>query len=134
MLQPRCIYVQSFVVGNIVSEEDKELTILGRCGDIPLRLGDKFYMVFCYERGGIESIGQPKQVVKQYPIELEIKEIFSYDYFLDELGQGMTGRLKLSGNGLDKIEERDILSLFLHRDLTGETLKFSRLLSDLLTS
>jgi hypothetical protein len=89
-----------FIVKAIVEGDSNQFHVIGRCGDIPIRIGDRFDCVFCYQpRKYPEEAGRPpvRSMVKE--IDLSVVCIHAYQRSLPELGEGMTGSLVLEGVG-----------------------------------
>jgi len=88
-----------FIVVELVQGE--HFTVLGRCGGVPIHVGDVFEAVFRYkplrypDELGDESV---REVEK--PAAIRVVCIHAYERSLNTLGKGMTGSLTLEGDGL----------------------------------
>ncbi len=99
-----------FMVDAIEEIEPNQWRVVGRCGDIPIRIGDRFDRVFCYKpRQYPEESGCPpvREITKK--IGMSVLRIHAYQRSLPELGQGMTGLLVIEGEGADLIQPDWIL-------------------------
>ncbi len=92
-----------FIVAGLVQVE--HFTVMGRCGDEPIRVGDRFDAAYRYEpRKYPEEFGDEPVREEEKPVSLRVFCIHAYGRSLDALGEGMTGSLVLQGDGLDQIE------------------------------
>jgi hypothetical protein len=88
-----------FIVVGVVQGE--HFTVLGRCGGVPIHVGDVFEAVYRYkplrypDELGDESV---REVEK--PAAIRVVCIHAYEMSLEMLGEGMTGSLTLEGDGL----------------------------------
>ena len=93
-----------FIVDGWVPGNSGRFTIVGRCGDEPIRVGDVFDAVFRYkprrypDEMGLEPIREVERSAS-----LRVESISAYQESLDELGQGMTGSLVVTGDGMGQI-------------------------------
>jgi hypothetical protein len=93
-----------FIVDGWVSGTSGRFTILGRCGDEPIHVGDVFDAVFRYKpRRYPDELGLEPIRDVEHCASLRVESISAYQESLDELGQGMTGSLVVSGEGLGHI-------------------------------
>ncbi len=93
-----------FIVDGWVSGESGRFTIIGRCGDEPIRVGDVFDAVFRYKhRRYPDEMGQDPVREVELPASLRVESISAYQRSLDELGHGMTGSLVVSGEGMGRV-------------------------------
>jgi hypothetical protein len=91
--------MQFIVVGVVHGEQ---FTVLGRCGGIPIQVGDLFDAVYRYKRRrSPDELGdEPVREVEQ-PAAIRVVCIHAYERSLKMLGQGATGSLALEGDGLE---------------------------------
>ena len=98
-----------FSVTGFVAGISELLHVIGRCGDTPLNLGDEFEAVYDYSyraQPDGREIAEPLNII---PVRLKIVSIHAYQSELIDLGSGMTGRLSLSGTGIDLVRPRCVL-------------------------
>jgi hypothetical protein len=88
-----------FIVAGVV--EGQPTSVIGRCGDVPIHVGDVFDAVFRYKpRRRPDELGdEPVREVEE-PAALRVVGIHAYQTCLKTLGEGMTGSLTLEGDGL----------------------------------
>lgn len=84
------IPTSEFIVSGIVEGVSGLTHVIGRCGDSSLRVGDVF-----------ETLEDAAGV--NHAVRVEIIKVHAYGHDLNELGSGMTGRLSLSGAGVEQI-------------------------------
>jgi hypothetical protein len=88
-----------FVVAGIV--EDQHFSVLGRCGDVPIHVGDVFDAVFRYKRRRRpDELGDEPVREVEKPAAIRVVCIHAYQRSLQTMGRGMTGSLTLEGDGL----------------------------------
>jgi hypothetical protein len=93
-----------FIVDYLVSGESGRITVIGRCGDEPIQIGDVFDAVFRYKhRRYPDELGLEPVREVEWPASLRVESISAYEQSLDELGQGMTGSLVVSGEGMAQV-------------------------------
>jgi hypothetical protein len=90
-----------FIIDYIVTGASGRHTLIGRCGDSPVRVGDEFQVAYHYEN--FESAESASRRVEEQNVLVCINEIQAYGKTLDEMGQGMTGSLVVSGTGVEKL-------------------------------
>ncbi|MGP0066980.1 MAG: hypothetical protein ACLQGP_25730 [Isosphaeraceae bacterium] len=74
---------------------------LGRCGDVPIHLGDVFDAVYRHKRRRYpDEMGDDPVREVEKPAAIQVVGIHAYERCLKTLGQGMTGSLTLEGDGL----------------------------------
>jgi hypothetical protein len=96
-----------FIV-NAVESEQKH--VIGRCGEMPIHVGDVFDFVVNYKpRKYPDEVGEPPVLVRETSVALRVAHIHAYESCLDELGQGMTGALVLDGDGLQHVAPGAVL-------------------------
>src|SRR4051812_18074851 len=90
-----------FYIDGTVEGESGRLTVIGRCGDVPIRVGDTFTQSYVEATSvpAAEELGAPRGRVRVRAVRLRVAEIRAYNQSLSELGQGMTGSLALEGAG-----------------------------------
>jgi hypothetical protein len=88
-----------FIVAGVVHGE--RFTVIGRCGDRPIQVGDVFDAVYRYKRRRYpdEMGDEPVREIEK-PAAIRVASIHAYERCLQALGQGMTGSLSLEGDGL----------------------------------
>ncbi len=88
-----------FIVVGIVRGE--QFSALGRCGGVPIRVGDIFDAVYRYKhRRSPDQLGDEPIREVEKPTAIRVVCIHAYDRSLKMLGQGATGSLVLEGDGL----------------------------------
>ncbi len=89
-----------FIVVGVVHGET--FTVLGRCGGIPIHVGDVFDAVYRYQRRRTpdERGADPVREVEK-PAAIRVVCIHAYERSLKVLGQGATGSLAVEGDGLE---------------------------------
>jgi hypothetical protein len=104
--------IYEFIVKATVSGESGHLNVIGRCGDIPIQLGDKFDVIYDYKPHKFpEESGRPPVRCHEKPVSLHVVCIHAYQHSLPELGEGMTGSLAIEGDGADQVMPGWILGL-----------------------
>lgn len=94
---------QFFIEGYVTGESGRH-TVIGRNGDMPIRIGDIFTVVARYRprRYPDDSNKQPEIEVKK-AVGLRVTCLHAYEQSLDELGEGTTGSVALEGEGADRL-------------------------------
>jgi hypothetical protein len=88
-----------FIVVGVV--EGEHFTVLGRCGDVPIHVGDVFDAVYRYKRRrSPDELGDDPVREVEKPAAIRVICIHALDRSLKMMGQGMTGSLSLEGEGL----------------------------------
>jgi hypothetical protein len=89
-----------FIVVGLVDGD--HISVIGRCGDAPINVGDVFDAVYRYKhrRYPDEMGNEPVREIEK-PAALRVMCIHAYEMSLDALGEGMTGSLTLDGDGLE---------------------------------
>jgi len=91
-----------FIVDGIV--EDQNVTLIGRCGDEPIALGDEFDAIYRLKpRRYPDELGDPPSRLEEHPVSLRVVAISAYGRSFPILGQGTTGSISVEGAGLDRI-------------------------------
>ena len=90
-----------FIVVGVVDGE--QLTVLGRCGDAPIHVGEVFDGVYRYKRRSRDELGDEPVREVEKPAAIRVVCIHAYERSLKALGEGMTGSLTLEGDGLQYI-------------------------------
>jgi hypothetical protein len=92
---------QFIVVGMVQGER---FTVIGRCGDLPIHVGDVFDAVYRYKRRRYpDELGDEAVREIEKPAAIRVISIHAYERCLQTLGQGMTGSLSIEGDGLKYI-------------------------------
>jgi hypothetical protein len=88
-----------FIVVGVV--EGEHFTVIGRCGGVPIHVGDVFDAVYCYKplRYPDELGDEPVREVES-PATIRVICIHAFERSLKMMGEGMTGSLSLEGDGL----------------------------------
>ena len=93
-----------FIVDDVVTGESGATTVIGRCGDEPIRVGQIFDAVYRYKpRRYPDQLGDPPVREVENASCLRVVCIHAYEQSLPLLGQGMTGSLVVEGEGLDRV-------------------------------
>lgn len=88
-----------FVVDGIV--DGASLTVIGRCGDAPIHVGEVFDAVYRNKRRRYpDELGDEPVREAEKPAAIRVVCIHAYERSLTTLGEGMTGSLTLAGDGL----------------------------------
>jgi hypothetical protein len=88
-----------FIVDGIVDGES--LTVIGRCGDAPIHVGEVFDAVYRNKRRRYpDELGDEPIREVEKPAAIRVVCIHAYEKSLTTLGEGMTGSLALDGDGL----------------------------------
>lgn len=85
-----------FIVNGFLTGFAGEQRIIGRCGDVSLRVGDVF-----------DSLRSNAESAKS--VHLEVIAIQAYGRNLQELGFGMTGAIDVRGEGIGSITPSCVL-------------------------
>jgi len=88
-----------FIVDGFVQGE--HFTVLGRCVDAPIHVGDVFDSVYRNKRRRYpDELGDEPVREVEKPAAIRVVCIHSYERSLNTLGEGMTGSLTMEGDGL----------------------------------
>jgi hypothetical protein len=88
-----------FIVDRIVDGE--HFTVLGRCGDMSIHVGDVFDAVYRYKhRRYPDELGDEPVREVEKSAAIRVLCIHAYQRSLQTLGGGHTGSLTLEGDGL----------------------------------
>jgi hypothetical protein len=88
-----------FIVCGVVQSE--HFTVLGRCGDVQIHVGDVFDEVYRYKRRRYpDEMGDDPVREVEKPAAIRVVCIHAYQRSLQVMGRGMTGSLTLEGEGL----------------------------------
>jgi hypothetical protein len=91
-----------FIVDGYVPGE--RFTVVGRCGDMPIHVGDTFDAGYRYRhRRYPDELGDEPIREVEKPSAIRVISIHAYERCLQTLGQGMTGSLSIEGDGLEYI-------------------------------
>src|SRR5437660_948093 len=89
-----------FIVEYMVTGESGRFTAIGRCCEVPIRVGDSFDLVFRNKpRRYPEEAGDDPIRIAERPVCLRVVCIHAYEQSLTVMGEGMTGSLVLEGDG-----------------------------------
>lgn len=93
-----------FLIDGWASGESGRFRVIGCCGDFPIHLNDQFTAIYRYKpRRFPDELGDDPVREGELPASVRVVGIQAYGRSLNMLGQGMTGSLTVSGEGLDKI-------------------------------
>jgi hypothetical protein len=99
-----------FIVDGWVTGESGRFTVIGCCGDVPIRINDRFDAIIRYKRRKYpEEMGDDPVVEFEMPASIRVEQIQAYGRSLDMLGQGMTGSMVVSGEGIERISNGMVL-------------------------
>jgi hypothetical protein len=89
--------------------EDGQALVDGRVCESPIRVGDVFTKIYDHRQrwDGKEWIAT--DTGPTHTVRLVVQSIESYRRLWDELSSGMTARLTVAGDGLDRLSEGRIL-------------------------
>lgn len=85
-----------FILHGVVTGESGEFHVIGRCGDVPIRVGDVF-----------DQLRNEEELPRT--IQLVIKCIHAYQKDLPELSPGMTATIDVVGEGLKWLKPLSVL-------------------------
>ena len=85
-----------FIVSGIVTGESGVFHVIGRCGDVSIRIGETFATLQ-------DKSNQCRK------IRIRVDGIQAYGRGFEQLGPGMTGTLDVSGEGVDSIAPGSVL-------------------------
>ena len=89
-----------FIVAGVV-EHGEHFTVLGRCGDVAISVGDVFDAVYRYKhRRYPDQLGDEPIREVEKPAAIRVLCIHAYERCLKTMNRGMTGSLILEGDGL----------------------------------
>ncbi len=99
-----------FIVESVEKVADW-LVALGRCGDVPFRIGDTFNYVYQYSdpKTSPEYDVVYRELIFIKPVSLTVQKIEAYRTLLQEMGQGMTGWIELTGTIEIVLEHNNLL-------------------------
>ncbi len=101
-----------FLVDGWVTGASGEFTVIGCCGDVPIRINDKFDAIFRYKRRKYpEEMGDDPIREDEIAASIRIEDIQAYGRALEMLGQGMTGSIVVSGEGIERIASGTVLGM-----------------------
>ena len=91
-----------FIVDGLVKGE--HFTVIGCCGDEPIKLGDEFDAVYrLKKRRYPDEMGDEPVREEERPVSLKVICVHAYGRSLPLLGQGMTGSIAVDGRGTESI-------------------------------
>jgi hypothetical protein len=79
-------------------------TVIGRCGDLPIHVGDRFEFIvqFAQPETIADYENEPVEISRE-AISLTVRHIRAYERDRQLLDRGMTGSLVLTGAGIEKV-------------------------------
>ena len=92
-----------------LTPEDGRALVDGRVCASPIKVGDVFTKVYDHEQRWIDGQWIAIDPSPAYTVRLVIQSIDSYSRLWDELSPGLTGRLMLTGDGVERLSEGRIL-------------------------
>ena len=93
----------------------RQRVAVGRCGDVPIRKGGHFRSIYRYRKAAsTKDLGELPVRTDETAVDLVVVEIQAHNRSLDHLGEGMTGALFLSGDGLARIDKGWVVGQPLH--------------------
>ena len=111
---------KEFYVVEVKRKKSKAL-VSGRCGDVPIRVGDVFNVIFCYENPEFlnhSTYEIPKINVRK--VRIKVEAIICYMEYITELAPAYTALLEITGRGLSLLGKykHNVLSNIpqVHRD------------------
>ena len=85
-------------------DHGEHFTVLGRCGDVQIHVGDVFDEVYRYKRRRRpDELGDEPVREVEKPAAIRVVCIHADQRSLQTMGRGMTGSLTLEGDGLQYI-------------------------------
>lgn len=88
----------------------KKAIVNGRCYQGPLVIGDVFNSIYrIHVHKNVDGSYGPSIREGVKPAFLQVIAIWAYDHSLEELGDGMTGRLELVGEDIGILSAEDVL-------------------------
>lgn len=84
-------------------DQGEGFNVLGRCGDVPIHVGEVFDAVYRFKRRARHQLGDEPVREVEKPAAIRVVCIHAYERSLKALGEGMTGSLTLEGEGLQYI-------------------------------
>ncbi len=109
-----------FIVDGFSDRE--HFTVLGRCGDVPIPVGDVFDAVYRDKRRRYpDELGEEPVREVEKPAAIRVVCIHAYQRSLQTMGRGMTGSLTLEGDGLQSLAPGWILGRKSEVPLGGES-------------
>jgi hypothetical protein len=100
---------QFFIEGYVTGVSGRH-TVIGRNGDVPIRLGDTFTAVVRYRpRRYPDDFDKPPEIEMKKEVSLRVIWLHAYEQELDELGEGTTGSVALEGEGADRLGQGWVL-------------------------
>jgi hypothetical protein len=87
-----------FFASGVITGASGVYHVIGRCGDLPVRVGDVF-----------EKIAHPQEASK--PAQLRVERIEAYQRSLDAMSPGLTGTIDLIGQGVQWLKPHCVLTV-----------------------
>ena len=103
--------VIEFLIAYFQRQSDRVI-VAGRCCQGPINVGERFHCLYesVVERTE-DRYGSSKRQGQGELVNLRVDSIFAYGHCFTQLDPGMTARLELSGEGIEKIKEGLILGI-----------------------
>lgn len=93
-----------FYVSGSVRGEAGLLSIIGRCGDEPIRPGDEFRAIFREKpRQYPEGLESPREIEQCRDLRVAVQEIEAYGKTMDFLPPHMTGILRCANSSVELV-------------------------------
>lgn len=101
---------KEFIIMGVV--EGCHCRAIGRCCDVPIRVGDQFNAVYRYKPPvTLEDYAkEPELEGEERRVSLRVEAIQSYERPVSHLSPGMTGTLQISGTGCNFLGPGWVLS------------------------
>jgi hypothetical protein len=99
--------MSEFVIYQIWAEGSDRALLYGRCSKGDISVGTVFGFVYDIVFDSYETSGQN---VNTRRVELTVDRIVAYGHELDELNEGITAELAVSGRGLEQLNSGSALS------------------------
>ena len=94
-----------FIIEYVVNGASGHTTVIGRCGDEPIRVDQVFDAVYRYKpRRYPDQLGDAPVREVENAAGLRVLCIHAYEQSLPILGQGMVGSLVVEGEGLGHVK------------------------------
>jgi hypothetical protein len=101
-----------FLVDGWVLGATGQFHVIGCCGDVPIRVNDTFDAIYRLKpRRFPDQLGDDPIRECERPASIRVESIRAYERDLGMLGEGMTGSLVISGEGIDKLSGGWILGM-----------------------
>jgi hypothetical protein len=102
--------VMEFSIEDFQQLSIDSITLIGRCYQGPINVGERFHCLYELVPQLTENgYSYSKRSQQEHSVNLRIDSISSYGHSLTQLDPGMTAKLELSGEGIEKVKRRWIL-------------------------